>query len=386
MRSHSFETGMDRILRRRIGAGQRVGLVSHVAAMTRKGFTAAEAWYRRSDSHLSALFSPEHGYFGSAGAGEAIRSIRFPHWKIPLHSLYGARHEPSPAHLRGLSLLIVDLQDLGARCYTYLSTLVGVLRAAARARLPLIVADRPIPLPFLPDGPLLDPRFASFVGLAPVPMATAMTPAETALYLQKVWDLNVDLEVVPMRGWPRTPYRGPDWPPWVPPSPGIRSWESAACYLATVFTEAVPTVTCDRTGLLPFQVFGAPWIKAPEVIPMLEAAHLPGVAFHVHPFRPNTGPWAGRLLSGVRLVITDPRRFRPVRLSVFILATLQKQYGKNRLWSNARPDFFDKLYGTNEVRLALLDGDPPDQIARRWQPGLRRFNHVRSSILLYRPA
>ncbi len=380
-----FATGMDVLLARRAGAGQRVGLVSHIAAMTQNGCTAAEAWHRRQDTTLAVLFSPEHGFFGSAGAGQPVPSTRFPHWNIPLCSLYGTRPAPDPAQLRRLDLLIFDLQDIGARCYTYLSTLAEVLRTAARFQTPLIIADRPIPLPFQPDGPLLESRFTSFVGAVPLPLATAMTPGETALCLQKIWNLDLPLKIAPMRAWPRQPHRGPDWPPWVPPSPGIRSWESAACYLATVFTEAVPSLTCDRTGLLPFQVFGAPWMRAPEVLERLADSPLPGVSCHFHPFIPNSGPWANRLLSGVRIVVTDPRRFRPVALSVLILSTLQELYGKKRLWQKARPEFFDKLYGTDEVRLALLDGAPPHSIVARWEPNLRRFNQLRSSLLLYRP-
>ena len=380
-----FLPGIDVLLASRRLDGLRVGLVSHTAALAASGATSAEAL--QSDGHfkLAALFAPEHGFFGAAGAGDPVANRRHPVWRIPVYSLYGRRLAPTPAHFRGLDALVVDLQDLGARCYTYVSTLRHCLAAAARAGKPVFVADRPIPLPVTPDGPVLQPGFESFVGCVRTPLAYAMTPGETALWLDADLELDLDLSVIPMSGYGRDARRGTDWPPWVPPSPGIRSWETAACYLATVFTEAIPAVSCGRTTPLPFQIFGAPWMKAEAVREILEDERLPGVAFHPHPFIPPSDPYAGRLIAGLRLVVTDPRRFRPALTSVAIVAALQRLHGRRRVWNapGTRPEWFDKLYGTDAFRLALLDGEPPARIALAWSKDLARFGKARSRVLLY---
>ncbi len=381
-----FLPGIDVLLARGLLAGRRIGLVSHTAALSAEGATSAEALHGAPGLRLVSLFAPEHGFFGAAGAGDPVHSRRHPVWGIPVHSLYGARLAPTRAHLRGLDTLIIDLQDLGARCYTYVSTLRHVLQAAAAAGTPVLVADRPIPLPLTADGPGLQPGFESFVGSVRLPLAYAMTPGETALWIRDDLALDLDLTVIPMAGYRRDARRGSDWPAWVPPSPGIRSWETAACYLTTVFTEAIPAVSCGRTTPLPFQVFGAPWMKAEAVREALAAERLPGVSFHPHPFIPPTDPFAGQLIPGLRMVVADPCRFRPVLTSVAILAVLQRLHGPRRLWQAAgtRPDFFDKLYGTDAVRLALRDGDTPAAIAARWEPDLRRFRASRAQHLLYR--
>jgi len=157
--------------------------------------------------------------------------------------------------LDNLDAIVLDLQDLGARCYTFVSTLRYVLEAAASARKQVIVADRPIPLPRVVDGPMLDERFSSFVGCVRAPLHYGMTPGETAAWLKHALALDLDLKVAPMKNYCRQSRRGPDWPPWIPPSPGIRSWETGYCYLATVFGEALPAINIGRNSNLAFQVF-----------------------------------------------------------------------------------------------------------------------------------
>jgi uncharacterized protein YbbC (DUF1343 family) len=380
-----FLPGIDGALAQGRFAGRRIGLLSHAAALTSTGATSAEALQAAPEVRLVSLFAPEHGFFGAAGAGDPVHTRRHPVWGIPVYSLYGARLAPTPAQFRAIDLLVVDLQDLGARCYTYVSTLRHALVAASRAGKPVVVADRPIPLPDTPDGPLLQAGFESFAGCVRTPLAYAMTPGETAGWLRRDLGLDLDLTVIPMTGYRRDARRGTDWPPWVPPSPGIRSWETAACYVATVFTEALPSISCGRTTPLPFQVFGAPWMKAEAVREALASERLPGVTFHPHPFIPPADPYAGQLLPGIRMVVADPRRFRPALTSAAILAVLQRLHGRSRLWQapGTRPEWFDKLYGTDSVRLALLDAEPASAIAARWERDLRRFRANRASCLLY---
>jgi len=335
--------------------------------------------------NLAALFGPEHGFYGGATAGRRVRSSRHRRWGIPVHSLYGANRRPNRNMLKGLDAIVFDLQDLGARPYTYVSTLRLVLEAAAQRGIRAIVADRPIPLPDVTDGPVTQPEFESFVAAIPTPMHYGMTPGETALWLKAKLELDLDLRVAPMRGYARDCDRQPGWPPWIPPSQGIRSWESAKCYTATVFGEGLPSIDHGRGTGLPFQVIGAPWMRAEEVREALCEQRLPGVTFHVHPYVPGRPRYNGRLIDGVRLCVTNPRKFRPIRTSVTVLACLQRLYGKRRIWQapGTRREFFDKLYGTDCVRLMLMDGATPADVAASWNGALRQFRLERARHLLY---
>jgi uncharacterized protein YbbC (DUF1343 family) len=286
-----------------------------------------------------------------------------------------------------VDVVVFDLQDLGARPYTYVATLRELLLAADAHGKEVIVADRPIPLRSAPDGPVTRPGFASFVAAIPAPMLYAMTPGETALWLRDALALKIPLRVAAMSGYDGAGPRGADWPPWVPPSPGIVSWESAQCYTATVFCEAMPAIDHGRNSGLSFQLLGAPWLRAPALLERLADGALAGVAFHAHRYIPRSGPYAGRALDGVRLSVTDPRRFRPVRTSIFIVSALQALHGRRRLWrgAGARPEFFDKLYGGDDTRRALQDGAAPEAIAAAWRGELRAFQRLRRKHALYGP-
>jgi uncharacterized protein YbbC (DUF1343 family) len=212
-----------------------------------------------------------------------------------------------------------------------------------------------------------------------------MTPGETALWLRRSLGLDVSLRVARMAGYAREPGRRPDWPPWIPPSPSIVSWESAMCFHATVFFEALPGIDHARRTALPFQCVGAPWTRGRELEEFLEDLRLPGVRFHAHRYasRPPTG--RGRVLDGIRLTVTDADAFRPALCGVSIVHALQRLYGRNRVWvrGEARPDFFDKLFGARSVREAILDGEAPRSVAARWMRDLARFRRTRAACRLY---
>lgn len=379
-----FQPGIDVLLTRHKEwlAGRRLGLVSHPAAVDRNGMSAGERLWREPGLRLKALFGPEHGFFGTATAGEPLGHQRHPQWRIPVFSLYGRTRRPTPAMFRNLDVLIMDLQDLAARPYTFVSTLRYVLEQAAALGKAVVVADRPVPLPRVIDGPLLDSRLESFVACVRTPMLYGMTPGETALWLKRDLGLKLDLHIARMRGYARQPGRGQDWPPWIPPSPGIRSWETGMAYLATIFGEALPAIDIGRNSNLVFQVFSAPWLKSRAVCENLNQLRLPGVAFFSHPY---AVPLARSIFDGVRLAVHEPNIFRPVLTGVAILACLQKLYGRRKVWGHpeTRPEFFDKLYGTDAVRRALLDGEGPRTIARQWAQPLKAFAAARQDCLLY---
>ncbi len=389
-----FQPGLSVLLQRHPGwlRDRRVALVSHAAAIARNGADSLETLRASGLPRAIHVWTPEHGYFGLAGAGQRVRTARHPLYDVPLHSLYGHRRRPTPAMLRAVDVILIDLQDLAVRCYTYASTLRYVLEAAAAADVAVIVADRPVPFPLTVDGPPLDPAAASFVAAIPTPFVYGMTPGELARWLKTALALRLDLRVAPMAGYCREPRRGGDWPPWVPPSPGIATWESAWCYPATVFTEAFPSLDCGRAGRLPFQTLTAPGARALALAERLTAAALPGVAIHPHlairpavPAAPAGTTARPQRAQGIRLTITDPARYLPLRTAITLLHALQPQHSAARWWSapGNRPAFFDQLFGGPATRAALLAGDPPEAIAHRWAPAHTAFRRTRSAALLY---
>ena len=364
--------------------GRRVALVSHPAAVDTDGTHSLERLAQSGLTKSLVVWGPEHGFLGTAGAGEHVRHARHPLWNIPVYSLYGTQRQPTPRMLREIDTIVVDLQDLAVRCYTYVSTLRYILEAAAAHGKTVIVADRPVPFPTTVDGPMLTPACTSFVGAIPAPLVYGMTPAETARWLQCTLALDLDLRIAAMRGYSRDEHRSPDWPPWIPPSPGIATWDSARCYPATVMTEALPTLDCARTSRLPFQSLVAPWIDAHAFCDALRATKLPGITFHPHATAIRTPLGATRPAQGVRLVITNPARYRPVLTAITLLHTLQKLYGQKRLWTRAsRPDFFDKLFGTPATRESLHANATPATIAATWHQNSTPFRRTREKYLLY---
>ena len=351
-------------LAERIDSGARIGLLSHQAAISADGRTSAQVLRQLLGPRLVALFGPEHGFFGQAGPGVKTSFRRHPDWKIPVYSLYGSVRRPTPAMLRKIDTLIVDFSDLGVRCYTYFGTLLYALQACAEAGVRVIVLDRPIPA-YPVDGPMLEPGLESFVAPAAVPMVYAMTPGESALWLDGAVGIGAELEVVKMKGWRRDRYPASDF---IPPSPGIKSTESAAVYAATVFTEALPAVDCGRDGALAFRLLGAPWMNGIDVCAALDRLRHPGVSFSPHRYTPGGGRYAGQELHGIRISVTDIGKFKPVGTSISILSVLGALYGKSRLWEaeGSRPEWFDKLYGNRQTRQELMDGVAPDAICRGW--------------------
>ncbi len=369
-----FRVGLDVLLdeHRDWLAGKRVALLSHQAALDRFGATSAERLRAELGDSLVALFGPEHGFDGQAAAGAETYSSTHPRWGIPVHSLYGAVRKPTPEMMRGIDVVVCDLQDLGARCYTYLATLRNMLEACAESNVEAIVADRPIPLPGIVDGPTAEEKFFSFVAPLPIPMCTGMTPADTATWIAShitgKSGAPLFLRIAPMRGWDNSGRRSADWPEFIPPSPGIRTWEAGATYLATVATEAIPAIDVGRGTNLAFRLLGAPWIDAEALLERLDAAKLQGIRFHQHSYIAGVKPYEGQLIRGLRISVTDTATFRPVTTSVTILAAIRDLYGSDALWKSdgIRPEWFDKLFGTDATRLALQSGASAAEIVDTW--------------------
>jgi uncharacterized protein YbbC (DUF1343 family) len=378
-----FRTGMENWIARGARAARkaRVGLVSHSAAVDARGRPTLDLLCRAGVRPV-AIFGPEHGYAATAAAGAAVGERRHARLRIPVHSLYGETRTPPKAWLENLDLLLIDLQDLGVRCYTYLSTLRNVLTAASGSGLKVVVTDRPVPFPNVVDGPMLDERFESFVAGVPAPFVTGMTQAEAARWMVRVLRLDVDLETAPMTGYARSPRRGAGWPAWRNPSPAIRSWTGATAYPATVWAEALPALDCCRSGALAFQVLGAPGLPATEWTRRLRVSSCEGVEFRSVRFRSRN-----RVCDGVRLIVRQPDAFRPAHCAAVLLTTVQALLGPDALWASpgSRPEFFDQLAGTNAFRKDLLSGLAPERIAAAWRKARAGYVHDREDALLYAP-
>ena len=358
-------------------AGKRVALLGHQAAVDAQGCGTAELLRAALGGRLVALFGPEHGYDGCVLAGEHVASAAHSAWGIPVHSLYGSQRAPTAEMLRGVDVLVCDLQDIGARCYTYLATLKRALEACAENGVEVIVCDRPTPLPCVVDGPIAPPEAEHFVSPAGFAMCTGMTPGEAARWFDAGRGI---VRVARMEGWTRDARRTAQWPEFIAPSPSLRTWESTATYLATVFGEALPDVDIGRGTNLAFRVVAAPWFDGRAMAAQLEAENLEGVRFNPFRYIAAHGAHQGKILEGVKLTVTDPQRFRPVWTSLVMLDCLGASVWQT---AGARHAWFDTLYGGPELRLALMSGASRVALRALCHAGQEAYRAARADVLCY---
>jgi uncharacterized protein YbbC (DUF1343 family) len=360
--------------------GRRIGLVTHVAGVTAEGEMTAGALVRRRGLALTALFAPEHGISGTLGAGVAVPDVMD---RTPVFSLYGGTFRPTARMLERVDVLMVDLQDVGVRAYTYASTMAMVMRAARGAGLPVIILDRPNPLGgLIVDGPVLEPHLRSFIGMFSVPYVHGLTLGELARVINGAFRVGADLTVVPMKGWGRSMVWADTGLSWVSPSPGIPSADTAFYYAITGPLDGTNLWNGVGTESR-FQVVLAPWLKGSVLAERLNRLRLPGVRFSRSAV-PH--PRTGRTWYGIRVHVTDPRLLRPNTIAVHILAEIRRLHGSRLTFPRPRrgPPLFDLVWGTSTVRLALQRGVPASKIVAQWRPGLKRFQALRERYLLYR--
>lgn len=383
------EPGIEVLLRERAGdlQGRRIGLVTNMTGVDRALRSDIDLLAARRDIQLVALFGPEHGVRGDVQAGGHVDSSRDAATGLPVHSLYGEHREPTPDMLRGIDLLLFDIQDVGARFYTYPYTLANVLRAARREGIPVWVLDRPNPVGGLKvEGPVLEPAQASFVGMFPIPVRHGMTIGELARLFNGEFGIGADLTVVPMRGWRRGDAEPGGAMPWVPPSPNMPTRDTALVYLGTALLEGT-NVSEGRGTTRPFETLGAPFVDGRQLADALNALGLPGVRFRPTAFTPSFSKHEGKACGGVQIHVTDRDAFLPFRTGLAVVKALHDLYPEAfRFQSDApgaTPGFFDKLAGNAWLRPAIERGDTLDAMQARWQPELGRFEAVRGRYLLY---
>jgi len=375
-------------------AGKRVGLITNQTGRVGNDHLA-DLLSKAPNVTLAAILAPEHGFRGEAEAGAKVRDAVDAGTGVPVFSLYGATKKPTPAMLRNVDVLVFDIQDIGTRFYTYISTMGLAMQAAAAARIPFVVLDRPNPLGGdYVSGFVLEPPLRSFVGQYPIPIVHGMTVGELARMIKGEKWLSgldgLDLTVVAMRGWQRS-MRWPELQrPWVATSPNIPTFEAALVYPGMgIVGEA--KVNEGRGTPTPFSVFGAPWLHAARTLERLNALHLPGVRFESTDFTPRSIPgvaahprFEGKPISGVRIVVTDVARIEPLEAGVHVLAALAaegRSKGMARLFGNM--GMFTAIAGTRRLhRMLANDSDGTDIIAA-WQAEVGQFRALRARYLLY---
>ena len=389
--------GVDVLLRDSLALvrGRRVGLITNQTglgtARTPSGndslASTIDLLADHPDLDLVALYSPEHGITGQIREGERVASGSHERTGLPIYSLYDETNEPLPAMLEGVDILVFDIQDVGARYYTYVWTMALALRAAGAADIPFVVLDRPNPIGGeLVQGNVLDTAFATFVGLYPVPMRHGMTVGEIARLIRSRWLPDAELHVVPMEGWRRGMWYQEAGLAWEPPSPNMPSIESAAHYPGTCLFEGTG-LSVGRGTDRPFQWIGGPWVDAERLAERLNAYRLPGVRFEPArfvPSRPSDGKFGGTEVRGVRFVMTDPDAYDPTRAAVAALIEARRMArelpGDPWEWN---PPHFDRLAGTDRVRALVDAGASLEAVTAGWTAETRAFETLRRPNLLY---
>ncbi len=383
-------TGLTRLLTSRKLEGLRVGLVCNPASVNESLAHASDLVFDAPAVTLAALFGPQHGFRSDL----QDNMIETPHdrdarRRVPVYSLYSETREPTAEMLAGLDALVIDLQDVGSRIYTFVYTMANCLTAAARHRVPVIVCDRPNPIDGASvEGPMLEPGFESFVGQFPIPMRHGMTIGELARLFNDAFGLGADLTVIPVEGWRREMYFDETALPWVIPSPNMPTLETAIVYPGAVLFEGTQ-LSEGRGTTKPFEFLGAPWIDAERFADGLNALELPGVFFRPVVFEPTFHKFAKQTCGGIQSHVLDRRAYRPVLSGAALLVHFYKADPAQFAWRNPPYEYehdkepIDILAGSSALRLQVEAGTDPRAIAASWEAGVGEFERLRAKYLLY---
>jgi uncharacterized protein YbbC (DUF1343 family) len=308
---------------------------------------------------------------------------------LPVYSLYSETREPTGEMLENVDILVCDLQDVGCRIYTFIYTMANCMKIAGRLGKKVVVCDRPNPINGISiEGNVLDPNWASFVGMYPIPVRHALTIGELALFFKEYFNIECELEIVPMRGWERQLWLDETDAPWVLPSPNMPTVDTAAVFPATVFFEGTQ-VSEGRGTTRPFEFVGAPYINSQQFAAKLNSLKLPGVYFRAAEFQPTFQKHAGKTCGGVQLHVLDRETFEPVRTGVAMVKAIVELYGEEFKWKNPPYEYvydknpFDVISGTDRIRRAIENKTSIEQLTASWQNDIQAFVDRREPILLY---
>ena len=336
--------------------GARVGALFHPASISAKFEHASRILERHNGDlfRLSAFFGPQHGFLGQTQDNMVEwKTYEHPRLHIPVYSLYGEHRAPTAEMLKDLDVLLVDLQDVGARYYTFIWTMYLCMRACEKARIEVVVLDRPNPINGVTsEGPLFDPNYKSFVGLHPIPVRHGKTIAELALQFRDEVFPECGLSILPMKNWERQMWFDQTGLSWVMPSPNMPTLDTATVYPGMCLLEGT-NISEGRGTTRPFEIFGAPFVKAESLCRELNVSRLPGVFFRENYFQPTFHKFAGELCSGAQLHVTDRNAFHPFQTGVEIIRTLRKLYPKQFAWK--QPPY---EYEHEKLPIEILLGGP----------------------------
>jgi uncharacterized protein YbbC (DUF1343 family) len=351
-------TGLDEVMSQPPSflAGRRLGLLTNPTGLNQDLISSVDLFASNPELDLRALYGPEHGVRGDAQAGDHVDTVTDARTGLPVMSLYGETRTPTPAMLNEIDTMVIDLQDIGVRYATYLSSIANVLQGCAVADVDVVVLDRPNPLGGdLVGGQILDPTFASFIGLPGLPVLHGLTVGEFARWWTTAQDLPAPI-VIPMRGWRRSMWFDDTSLPWVLPSPNLPTLDSVTCYPATCLIEGT-NLSEGRGTTRPFECLGAPWIDPERIAGALNALNLPGVRFRGTWFAPWISKHRGEACGGVQLYVKDRYRWDPITTGCGILATIHRHYPDQFAWVESTEGgmFIDLLAGTDRLRRCIDD-------------------------------
>lgn len=370
--------------------GKRLGLLANPASVDRKLRHSRDLIAKSFPGRLKALFSPQHGFFSEKQDNMIASSdMADPFLKIPVFSLYGETRIPSKEMLDLIDVLIVDLQDVGTRVYTFIYTMALCLEAARKYEKEVVVLDRPNPIGGIQiEGNSVKSDYASFVGMYPVPMRHGLTIGEIARLFNDYFRIGSDLTVVPMAGWKRDMYFSDTSLPWVLPSPNLPTPASAFVYPGQVLWEGT-NISEGRGTALPFQLFGAPFLLPAFLKGLSDQVEYPGVRLRSVGFEPVSNKWKGSLCYGFQLHVTDPLCFQPYRTTLLLLQALLKAYPEEFEWKKPPYEYeyeklpIDLIIGDQKIREAIESFEPIKSIEAGWSDGLREFEEIRKEYFLY---
>ena len=370
--------------------GKRVGVVCNHASLDRGFVHIVDRLAAADDLTLAAIFGPQHGFRSDV----QDNMIETPHAKdpgrrVPIYSLYSETREPTTEMLSGIDVLVIDLQDVGARIYTYIYTMANCMRACARLGIPVIVCDRPNPIGGIDvEGARLAPGFESFVGQFPIPMRHGMTIGELARLFNDAFKIGAPLEVVAMEGWQRDMYADQTDLPWVMPSPNMPTLDTAIVYPGTVLFEGL-MISEGRGTTRPFELVGAPWIEAERFARDMNALGLTGVHFRPAVFEPTFQKHAKQSCGGCQIHVTARHLFKPVLVGVALAGMFWRTNPSKFAWRQPPYKYehdkvpIDILAGSDQLREQIEADVPATEIAAGWRADEEAFRALREPYLLY---
>ena len=368
-----------------------IGIITNHSAILSSGTHLVDTLFSLNDIKIKALFGPEHGIRGDAPDGHSIKDGIDTKTGLPVYSLYGKNRKPTKEMLKGIDLIIFDIQDIGARFYTYISTLYYAIQSSAENDIPIIVLDRPNPINGLTvDGPIRKEEFKSFVAIAPIPIQHGLTIGELAImFNDESWidtDRKADLTVVKIKNWKREYFFDDCNLKWVNPSPNMPSLNTAIIYPGMCLIEGV-NVSEGRGTYSPFLQIGAPYINSKELLNALNKFDHPGISLEEITFTPESianmsvkPKYLNEKCNGIKITITDKNEIQSLKFGIQVLYSINKLYPKEFKY---RRNWLDKLFGDTYLKEMIESGNTPDEIYSVWKDDVEKFKQLRNKYLLY---